>query len=100
MYVLCDTDDSSAQAGIEDGTHTVQMEATLPGRDEVLRSNSVSFSLSCSAALPDAQEGEDVHIPDIDIAEDTDDTMLDAGGDDLADVNPPDSNGCACTIVL
>jgi len=52
IYVLCDADDSGAHAGIEEGDHTVQMEAVLHGRDEVLRSNSVSFSLSCSAALP------------------------------------------------
>ena len=42
IYVLCAADDSGAQPGVEEGDHTVQMEATMPGRDEVLRTNSVS----------------------------------------------------------
>ena len=93
IYVLCAADDPGAQPGVEEGDHTVQMEATLPGRDEVIRSNSVSFTLSCAAAFPDDQEEEDILAPD---AGEVNDAAVDAGGDDPAEGNPPDSGGCGC----
>ena len=73
-----------------------RMEATLPGRDEVLRSNSVSFTLSCAAAFPDDQEGEDVLAPD---AGEVDDAVVDAGEDDPDEGNPSNGEGCGCGMV-
>ena len=48
VYASCEGKVDGVESGLAEGTHTVQMEATIPGSTVVLQSEPISVTLSCS----------------------------------------------------
>jgi MYXO-CTERM domain-containing protein len=48
VYASCEGDANGVESGLAEGTHTVQIEATLPGSTVVLQTEPISVTLSCS----------------------------------------------------
>jgi MYXO-CTERM domain-containing protein len=108
LYLVCETDGYSQPAGgLEAGSHSVVLKATLPGTDVALQTAPITVTLSCDpladAGPGDAQPPADAG-PALDSAPPTDGTVArdasgadDGGGTgDGGGPEPSSRRGCDC----
>jgi hypothetical protein len=82
VYAVCASKDPGVGEGLAAGRHVVKMQATLPGTTEVVMSESVDVTLSCTDAPKDPDPDPD---PDTDSDSDADRGGCSAGGGGAAD---------------
>jgi len=88
LYSLCDWEDRfTRQLGLEEGLHEVQLVATLPGTDTVIKSDVIMVELDCKLAA-EMMDELDSSVEGINGPEDT---GVDGGGDLIPD--PEETSG-------
>jgi len=58
VYLNCDDDSDAAFVSLSEGTHQIVVEASLPGTNIVLTSDTVTVELSCETGKPDPPEAD------------------------------------------
>ena len=57
VYAICGANEMMGFPGVSEGTHTIEMRATIPGTALTLATNSVTVELTCDGPRPDGDGG-------------------------------------------